>query len=280
MKEWNKKLVTFLVGAYGLFWLTFIVLIALIMTNVVQVNFEGQSYFMDGVKIFISWTPTMAVLLLRKTLFPQKSVKDIFKGMFAQKLNRRLFFFVLLLESGIYFLASIVTALWEHVSIASQWGFSWQFCIYSFLICLFTGATGEESGWHGFLFPHFMEKYGCIRSSVYVGIIWGLWHIPLWIISGYSGIGLVFYIVQFMICTIAWSLVMDILYYWNRNLLIVTTFHFMVNFLLSFFRGNDLVFQVTISILCVAVAAGFVILYLKGWNPSYRHILPFVARLD
>lgn len=55
--------------------------------------------------------------------------------------------------------------------------------------------------------------------------------------------------------------VMDILYYWNRNLLIVTTFHFMVNFLLSLFHGNDLVFQVTIAVLYVITAAGFVIAY-------------------
>lgn len=204
---------------------------------------EEQSLFLDGVKIFISWTPTMAVYLFRKKLCPNQSIKDVFKSMFVQRLNIKLFCFVIGMEVGIYFLASVVTAVWDKVSIMSQWSFSWDFFVYSFIICLFTGATGEESGWHGFLFPHLMEKYGCIKSSIYVGIIWGLWHIPLWLISRYTGIDLLFYIVQFMICTIAWSIVMDILYFWNRNLLIVTTFHFMVNFLLSFFHGNDLVFQ-------------------------------------
>lgn len=260
-KDWKKKLIIYLLGAYGLFWGVFLILIALIAGDVIKVNFDEQSYFLDGVKIFISWTPTMAVLLLRKKLFPKKSLKEVAKSMFQQKLNMKLFFFVFFMEVAVYFIASTVTALWNHVSIASQWEFSLPFFIYSFIICLFTGATGEESGWHGFLFPHLMERYGVIRSSVYVGIIWGLWHIPLWLISGYTGLGLLLYIVQFMICTIAWSIVMDILYYWNRNLLIVTTFHFLVNFFLSFFHGNDLIFQITICILCVVVAAGFAAVY-------------------
>lgn len=261
MKEWKRKLRTYLIASYGLFWAIFVLLIGLIAAKILDVNLEGQSYFMDGVKILISWTPTMAVYFFRKKLFPGKSLKEVFRGMFAQRLNMKLFFFVLLLEIGINLTASVVTALWDGVPVFSQWSFSWQFFFYSFFICLFTGATGEESGWHGFLFPHLMEKYGCIKSSFLVGIIWGLWHIPLWLVSGYAGLDLLFYVVQFMVCTIAWSLVMDILYYWNRNLLIVTTFHFMVNFLLSFFHGNDLVFQVTIAVLYVITAAGFVIAY-------------------
>lgn len=165
------------------------------------------------------------------------------------------------MEVAINYIASLVTALFDHVSVMSQWSFSWDFFAYSFFLCLFTGATGEESGWHGFLFPHLMERYDCVKSSVIVGIIWGLWHIPLWLISGYQGLGLLLYIVQFMICTIAWSLVMDILYYWNRNLIIVTTFHFFVNFLLSFFCGNDLIFQITIAVLYVITAIVFIAIY-------------------
>lgn len=165
------------------------------------------------------------------------------------------------MEVAINYIASLVTALFDHVSVMSQWSFSWDFFAYAFFLCLFTGATGEESGWHGFLFPHLMERYDCVKSSVIVGIIWGLWHIPLWLISGYQGLGLLLYIVQFMIYTIAWSLVMDILYYWNRNLIIVTTFHFFVNFLLSFFCGNDLIFQITIAVLYVITAIVFIAIY-------------------
>lgn len=157
-KEWKKKLTTYLLASYGLFWITFVILIALIATNIIKVNFGEQSFFLDGVKIFISWTPTMAVVLFHRILFPAKTLAEVFKGIFVEKLNVRLFFAVIVMEVAIYYIASLVTALFDHVSVMSQWSFSWDFFAYSFFLCLFTGATGEESGWHGFLFPHLMEN--------------------------------------------------------------------------------------------------------------------------
>lgn len=42
----------------------------------------------------------------------------------------------------------------------------------------------EEAGWMYILQPRFIKKYGYVLSSVYVGIIWLVWHIPLFFIPG------------------------------------------------------------------------------------------------
>ena len=42
----------------------------------------------------------------------------------------------------------------------------------------------EESGWMYILQPELDKKYGFVLSSVFVGIIWTLWHIPLFFIPG------------------------------------------------------------------------------------------------
>lgn len=42
----------------------------------------------------------------------------------------------------------------------------------------------EESGWMYILQPELYKKYGFVRSSVFSGIIWIFWHIPLFFISG------------------------------------------------------------------------------------------------
>lgn len=251
-------------ASYGLCWGIVAVVIFLIVSDVLDVSMEGESVFLNTLKIVISWTPTIAVYLFRKQLFPGKSVKQIFQSMFHEKLNGKLFMFIIILEIGINIMAGAVTAIYDNVSLFSQWMFSMRLFASAFGMSLFTGATGEESGWHGFLFPHFMEKQGCIRSSIFAGFIWGFWHLPLWLLSGYQGIALFLYILEFMVCTIAWSVVMDILYTWNRNLLIVTTFHFMVNFLLCFYCGNDLVFQITIAILYSITAIVFALVYTKN----------------
>lgn len=42
----------------------------------------------------------------------------------------------------------------------------------------------EEAGWMYILQPGLDKKYGFVLSSVYVGLIWLLWHIPLFFIPG------------------------------------------------------------------------------------------------
>lgn len=42
----------------------------------------------------------------------------------------------------------------------------------------------EEAGWMFILQPGLDKKYGFVLSSVFVGIIWTLWHIPLFFIPG------------------------------------------------------------------------------------------------
>lgn len=50
----------------------------------------------------------------------------------------------------------------------------------------------EESGWMYILYPALEKKYHFVLSSVFVGIIWISWHIPLFFIPGTSqGDGLI-----------------------------------------------------------------------------------------
>jgi hypothetical protein len=50
----------------------------------------------------------------------------------------------------------------------------------TFLMVTFIGGGQEELGWRGYLQGELMEKYGLVRTSSFIGLIWGLWHAPLW----------------------------------------------------------------------------------------------------
>ena len=37
----------------------------------------------------------------------------------------------------------------------------------------------EEIGWTGFAFPRLQSQFGFFRSSILLGVIWGVWHLPV-----------------------------------------------------------------------------------------------------
>jgi membrane protease YdiL (CAAX protease family) len=51
---------------------------------------------------------------------------------------------------------------------------------------IFLGGGQEEIGWRGYISPLFEKKYGLIIGSLIIGIIWAVWHIPLWFMLGTS----------------------------------------------------------------------------------------------
>lgn len=52
------------------------------------------------------------------------------------------------------------------------------------LVPFLFGPLGEEFGWRGFLLSRFVERFSALRACFLVGIIWSVWHWPLF----YKGI--------------------------------------------------------------------------------------------
>jgi len=47
-------------------------------------------------------------------------------------------------------------------------------------------GLGEEIGWRGFLVPEFFKITSYTKTSLFVGIIWALWHFPILIFADYN----------------------------------------------------------------------------------------------
>lgn len=45
----------------------------------------------------------------------------------------------------------------------------------------------EELGWTGFVVPRMRKRYGLITTGVIVGLLWGLWHLPIFLPGDPSG---------------------------------------------------------------------------------------------
>ncbi len=92
----------------------------------------------------------------------------------------------------------------------------------------------EELGWRGYLLDRLQEKYSALASSLILGILWSLWHLPTFFIrDSYQaslGIGTPAFWLFF-----AGIIPLNFAFTWiynntNRSTLAVILFHSMVNF--------------------------------------------------
>jgi membrane protease YdiL (CAAX protease family) len=55
-----------------------------------------------------------------------------------------------------------------------------------FILIMITGGLGEELGWRGFMLPRVQARYNALVASLIVGVLHGLWHVPMFFIEGLS----------------------------------------------------------------------------------------------
>lgn len=51
---------------------------------------------------------------------------------------------------------------------------------------LLGGPLGEEPGWRGYALPRLEAAVGPVLGSLILGILWALWHLPLFFYSGWT----------------------------------------------------------------------------------------------
>lgn len=92
----------------------------------------------------------------------------------------------------------------------------------------------EELGWRGYVLDRLQEKQSALVSSLILGVVWSLWHLPLFFVPGsyQAGLGVgtwAFWL--FMIGIVPLNLPFTWLYNnTGRSTLAVILFHAMVNF--------------------------------------------------
>jgi len=70
----------------------------------------------------------------------------------------------------------------------------------TFVFVLFLGGALEEPGWRGFGLPVLQARYSPLRATLILGLVWGVWHIPV-----YGPAGFVVPLVLAFFYTVLWN---------------------------------------------------------------------------
>lgn len=152
-------------------------------------------------------------------------LKKWFRALFVEKVKFQAIFSCIILGS-IGLLFSIIYCLVVDEKDFLTSGYPNVLAVVFNCSYLFVTALLEEMAWIGFLLDKLATAKGKEIALVYVGIIWTIWHIPMWAIRN----SLEFReILMYTIWTILVSLILGILFYRYKNILIVSLSHMLFN---------------------------------------------------
>jgi hypothetical protein len=76
-----------------------------------------------------------------------------------------------------------------------------------FLVLALTDGLGEELGWRGFALPRLLRRCGPVVASLLLGVVWAVWHAPLYWTSGVmlQGTPVWLLLVQLPACAVSYT---------------------------------------------------------------------------
>ncbi|MBU3187604.1 CPBP family intramembrane metalloprotease [Clostridium estertheticum] len=262
----NKEVKKYVFYTYATFW------ILLVLAGIVMMKYKQPWLPKAGVIIF-SQVPTVVLLIRFKKLCPEITRKAFYRKLFKNKINYKTFSAVTLIMMLLFFMAVAIVKFVYGGSFTNLLNLSLKSMAISFIYNFLCGPIGEESGWRGFFHPIMEKRYGIIKGSLLIGIIWAMWHFPLWLISGYKGLNLLLYSISFIICVTAFAVIIGICYKHNNNLFVTMWMHLIFNFSLGLYKGNLLHIFTIFTMLYVVAAMGFVLWEKKQHRISQNSVL-------
>jgi membrane protease YdiL (CAAX protease family) len=140
---------------------------------------------------------TAAYVVLRGT---GGSVRDWSRSLLRWRLPVRWWGYALGLPAALYALVSLALQL---LGRPVEWGLALDRApayAATWLFVLVLGGALEEPGWRGFALPHLLEDHSPLRATLLVGLVWGVWHVPV-----YGPLGFVVPLVLAFFYTYLWA---------------------------------------------------------------------------
>ena len=242
MNKPDKPLIYFFLIAFALAWA--------VMALPIAQNFgllSDQLPF-EILLILGSWMPNIAAFIVIGFIIKRKGgIKALLKGWLKWKMHPG--WYLLAFSPVIFGIVTIWVYQWIYGYSPSTELFADPAAFIGLLVLItITGAMGEELGWRGFALPRLQLRMNALSASILLGIIWALWHLPLW----FAGLG--FETIPFwayMLIGVSFSiLVTAACNSSGGSLLIATLFHLFLNVSVNMIENEA--FSILAAVLVIA----------------------------
>lgn len=210
-----KRIILFIAITFGFSWLMWG------LQYLGQENILPEWFQLFG--MFGLFGPFVAFMILTKR--DNKSYKETFRNLFTKA---PLWTIVFVLVSPMVLSAiAYVVYLGTNTGANEPLGVTLLSIIPIALMILFVGGPVEEFGWRGYLLPKLRDKHGFILTVLILGLIHGVWHIPLHYLNGTVQEAIPIY--EFLIVTVAITVSYVFVYEYTKSLIPMIALHWFAN---------------------------------------------------
>jgi membrane protease YdiL (CAAX protease family) len=164
-----RSVLAFFLITFAVTWICWILMIAM---PVPASNPFQQVLLLLGV-----FAPALVALLLTLRAEGRAGVRQLLQGVVRWQVAGRWYVFAISYTIFIKLSAAViyrlVTGSWPPLDATPLY-------VLPFAVLLSTPVqSGEEIGWRGYALPRLAARFGLASASVLLGVVWALWHLPL-----------------------------------------------------------------------------------------------------
>lgn len=139
--------------------------------------------------LLMAYCPTIAAVLVVGMAEGKAGIRKLFSRFLIWRVGLRWYVITIVGVGLLYFAALRIDVWFGGAAVATPPGRLLMLALQAVAMFLVNGiVNGEEFGWRGFALPRLQAKYNALTSSLLLGGVWILFHLPLFFTKG-GGVG-------------------------------------------------------------------------------------------
>ncbi|WP_066318800.1 CPBP family intramembrane glutamic endopeptidase [Bacillus sp. FJAT-29814] len=260
----NKKVYSFILINFLITWGCWLAVIFLLESSLSEASPEFVIYGLGGLL-----GPVVAAVISQRFYGSKVEFRQFLTELVKVKVNIRWYIFVLIVPLLLGIFPFLIDSLFTG---KIQMRFDQPYyAVLLMLPMMILGGGLEEVGWRGVLLPEFLKKFTPFTATLLLSVIWAVWHVPLWFISGTAQHGSNFGL--FFVSVMGTAIVLSALYIRTKSIWMCILLHALFNANSAFFAssGGLHAWNETVSVIVkLVVCIGLFMVLLKGRVATIR----------